>query len=371
MNSCWRWDPCLSHCGPETRTFIDEYFADDRRRILLVAGAGFDPRSTHIPELLSRASGSRLQGYFVREERPDPVQELLRHADQNEAEMVGLVPNSSVARLDVFAGDGAVIGGREITKSVQRVPLDDVTDIVVDTSALTIGVSYPAIKLLYERLHARLPAANLHIMVVDHPVTDRGISPIASDRVDTIHGFRGGFGLDTTAQAARLWVPQLVPGRRAMLERLHVFADPDDVCPILPFPASNPRRPDELFEYYAAELESTWEVDARSMVYADERDPLDLYRTLLRIDTYRRRVFGQVGGSMMILSPLGSKALAIGALMAAIERDLPVAYVEAVGYRVEPSVLAAPLREPDRVLHLWLCGEPYHAQATPACSSGI
>ena len=37
---------------------------------------------------------------------------------------------------------------------------------------------------------------------------------------------------------------------------------------------------------------------------------------------------------MVILSPLGSKALAAGALMAAMERDFPVAYVESMSYSV-------------------------------------
>src|SRR5262249_22321685 len=132
------------------------------------------------------------------------------------------------------------------------------------------------------------------------------------------------------------------------------------VCPILPFPAFHPRYPDELVEFHAVALQNEWQVDARDLVYADETSPLDLYRTILRIDDARQRVFAGVGGSLSILSPIGSKALAVGALMAAVERDFPVIYVESTGYSVD-------LREIDlihqhatgEVIHVWLDGEVY------------
>ena len=68
-------------------------------------------------------------------------------------------------------------------------------------------------------------------------------------------------------------------------------------------------------------------MDTRNIVYADEGDPLDLYRTILRLDDLRKPVFREVGGSLLVLSPLGSRVTALGALMAALERDLPVAYL--------------------------------------------
>ena len=43
-------------------------------------------------------------------------------------------------------------------------------------------------------------------------------------------------------------------------------------------------------------------------------------------------MFAGAGGSLLVLSPLGSKVMALGALMAALERDLPVAHLEPIGY---------------------------------------
>lgn len=133
------------------------------------------------------------------------------------------------------------------------------------------------------------------------------------------------------------------------------------VCPILPFPSSRPRLPDELIEEFAEELRSAWSVDVRDLVYADEKSPLDLYRTILRIDDARRRVFASVGGSQIILSPLGSKALSLGALMAALERDFTILHVEAIGYNVDFE-LADSASVPDELVHIWLNGDAYGNQ---------
>jgi hypothetical protein len=117
---------------------------------------------------------------------------------------------------------------------------------------------------------------------------------------------------------------------------------------------------DELIEEFSDELQSEWQVDARDLIFADEHSPLDLYRTILRIDDARRRVFESVGGSQIILSPLGSKALSLGALMAALERDFTILYVESMGYSVDPKLAATTIpSDSTELVHIWLHGEAY------------
>ena len=133
------------------------------------------------------------------------------------------------------------------------------------------------------------------------------------------------------------------------------------VCPILPFPSSSPRLPDELIEEFAEELQTSWSVDVRDLVYADEKSPLDLYRTILRIDDARRRVFESVGGSQIVLSPIGSKALSLGALMAALERDFTILHVEAIGYTLDISRVDE-VTSTAELVHIWLYGDAYGSQ---------
>lgn len=353
-----RWDRCIYHLGPHTASFLREYLAHARRRVLLVAGAGFDPRSTVAAELISTVAPGRVRGFFLREERPQPDAPLVSRADAHEQALHHLVPGSTVARVDIFAPDNAVVGGRAAVSLVNVLPLDDVTDIFVDLSALSVGIAFPVVRHLLGVTARR--GLNLHVLVADEPATDAGITSTANDVADTVHGFKGGWGLDDHSRASRLWMPQLARGKRPVLERIRQRVQPHAVCPILPFPAANPRQPDELTEHYGEEFENAWQVDTRDVVYASERGPLDLYRTILRMDDARGRVFEEIGGSQIVLSPVGSKALALGALMASLERDFTIMYVEALGYTVDLNRLdAARAGRPVDLVHVWLQGEAY------------
>ena len=235
--------------------------------------------------------------------------------------------------------------------------MQDVDDVVVDVSALSVGTSFPIIRYFLEHIERRRSPGNLHIFVAHDPQLDADIRSIPSDAPGYVHGFKGAATLDRTASAAKLWLPQLANGRRTALGRLFDFVEPHDTCPILPFPSVNPRLGDALAEEYLSELESGWSVDTRNIVYADESDPLDLYRTILRLDDLRKPVFAETGGSLLVLSPLGSKVMALGALMAALERDLPVAHLEPIGYQLGNAVPQDANRL--NLVHIWLEGDVY------------
>lgn len=355
-----KWDPCVWHRAQETDSFINDYFACKDRKVLLVAGAGFDPRATAFSQRLSDVT-SNVSAYLIQEERPDPVSELIDRANVNIIEIKKYIPDLRLEPVDIFDKDNAVIGGRNIVKAISQQAFDGISDIVVDISAMSIGISFPLVRYLIERIAKGSPAINLHLFVMPNAVLDESIIPIAGDTVGCVHGFRGKWALDESANAAKLWLPQLAFGRRQALQRIYDFVAPDDTCPILPFPSSRPRLGDELGEHYLTELESTWEVDPRNVIYAAEDDPLDLYRTVLRIDDLRRPVFEDFGGSQLVLSPTGSKILALGALMAALERELPVVYLESIGYeyKATTSTVVQQISLDAKFSHIWLAGDAY------------
>ena len=357
-----RWDPCVAHRGDEVGEFLASYFTLSDRKVFLIAGAGFDPRSCVLAARLNDAA-TNLRALLVREARPYPQQTQLDRADANTKVLCDLLIDQKVVPVEIFGSDGAVVGGRRIIDVLKQQDLEGVTDVIVDISALSAGTSFPVIRYFIEHSRRGKNATNLHVFVVHDPRLDADIRSIESDAPGYIHGFKGRSTLYDTADAARLWLPQLATGRRAALERLYGFIEPHDTCPILPFPAGDPRLGDVLAEEYLTEIENIWTVDARNIVYADERDPLDLYRTILRLDDLRRPVFAKAGGSMLVLSPLGSKVTALGALMAALERDLPVAYLESIGYELKATV-PEKIDQPD-IMHLWLEGDVY-PQPRPA-----
>ena len=351
-----RWDPCVAHRGPEVNGFLAHYFGRPDRKVLLVAGAGFDPRSRALATRLSDAEAG-VRGLFIRENRPDPSRRLLERAAANMDALCSRFAEQQVEAVEIFGPDGAAVAGRNAINVVRRQSLHDVTDVVIDVSALSTGTSFPIIRYFAEHATREGQSVNVHVFVVHDPQLDGGIRRVSSDAPGHIHGFKGGSTLSGAERAARLWLPQLAAGANVAFRRLYSFVAPHDTCPILPFPSEDARLGDELAEAYLAEFEEAWSVDARNIIYADEEDPLDLYRTILKLDDRRKPVFAETGGSMLVLSPMGSKVMALGALMAALERDLPIAYLETVSYELDAAV-PEECGEPN-LIHLWLEGDVY------------
>ena len=358
----YRWGGCISHSGCDADAFIAEYFGSTHRQVLLIGGAGFDPRSTIVATRLIQANVS-IKAIFYREKRPNTNQELIERGDKNELALSELVDNCDVFPIEIISPEATIIGGRNVIQNLGQQSLDAFTDIIVDISALSMGISFPIIRYLIEHIEERKNLQNLHVLVVHNSTLDATIRTISSDAPSYPHGFKGRLTLDDSAVAATLWLPQLATGRRSAFNRLHEFVAPDDTCPILPFPASNPRLGDILAAEYLSEIETGWSVDTRDIVYADEVDPLDLYRTVLELDDLRKPIFQEFEGSLIVLSPAGNKVIALGALMAAVERDLPVAYLEAVGYNLEQA--AHESNVDPLLIHIWLEGDIY-PQPRPA-----
>jgi hypothetical protein len=364
-----RWGRCVDHHGSAISEFFSRHFGESHRRVLLVGGAGFDPRALTATRLITRVAIGRVDGFFLRERLPYPDSTLLSRAEKQLTQLQALIPSAKVVDVPVFEEDGAVGIGRRVVEEVRSLDLRPYSDIVVDFSALSIGSSFPATRLLLQELEraaaeateaaAKASCVNLHAIVTANPKTDDRIVPYPGPSVEPVHGFRGRYDLDETARAARLWMPQLRGKLTGMLEKIYDYLKPHEVVPVLPFPAHDPRLGDKLIAHYAVELDARWDVDARSIVYADEKNPLDFYRTVLRIDDGRQPVFASTGGSLLLLSPLGSKVLALGAMMAAIERDLPVIYVQALSYTAELDGEDEAQYTDEDLVHVWLLGEAY------------
>jgi hypothetical protein len=109
-------------------------------------------------------------------------------------------------------------------------------------------------------------------------------------------------------------------------------------------------------------LYDVWEVQPNDVVYAIEDDPMDLYRTITAIYKRYTKVFESIEPSHVVLTPSGSKTLAIGGLLAAIEHDLPVRYVEAVAYDVKWDLVDQARPDAGTPIHLWFAGD--------ACAEG-
>ncbi len=354
------WDNCVTHFDQDATHFINDYFGDGQRRCFLIAAAGFDPRSPIIPNLLSTALGDNLHALFIREERGETADESLREsADQNETELRKGIANSRVEPIPIFdPADNAPVGGNRLAALLSGLELPEgTTDVVLDMSALSMGIAFPAAKILVE-IADRNPNLNMHLMIASNPEMDVSIVGEPGEKVQAVRGFAGNAGRESEYPKARIWLPQLAKKRGAALERIKAsLTDIYKVCPILPFPARDPRRADLLIEEFGVEIREDWEVDPRDFLYVSEKNPLDSFRSIATLKKRYDKTVKGIYDPQLILSPVGSKVMAAGAMMAAIKYDLTVQYVEVLRYELDETAAKAPKMD---IVHVWLDGPIYN-----------
>ncbi|RWY84660.1 hypothetical protein EHI44_18595 [Rhizobium leguminosarum] len=366
------WNNCVTHFDQAVDEFVGQHFADTDTRCLLIAGAGFDPRARRIAEKLAAVMGERLRAFFIREERGDPSADLKSKADENEAALRALVVNSSVNTIRIFAEDGAPVAGQRLIEALREfVWPDDTTDIVLDLSALSLGIAFPAAKFVLDNFEssARL---NFHLMVSSNPELDAKILGEPSPQAISVRGFPDPTAEFAERPVARIWLPHLAHGSASKLQKIRaLYPEVYKVCPLVPFPARNPRRADELLTEYLPQLVDEWDVDPRDLIYVSERNPLDSYRTITTLkERYDRSVKG-IYQPQLILSPLGSKVMAAGAMMAAIQHELPVQYVETLRYDYDPGSHEPTSEYLEMTVHVWLHGPIYAGFRSGAPSGEI
>ena len=57
--------------------------------------------------------------------------------------------------IEIFSPEDTEIGGRNVIQNLDQQSLDEFTDIIVDISALSMGISFPIIRYLIERIEHR------------------------------------------------------------------------------------------------------------------------------------------------------------------------------------------------------------------------
>lgn len=359
MNQRAHWENCLTHFDDGVEHFIKEYFSSADRKCILIAGAGFDPRARLVASRLAAAMGENLSGLFIREDRGDPAQNLRNLADQNEQELRRIVKNCSVKTIQIFSSeDNAAIGGHHMVSLLSTFDWpEDITDIVLDMSALSMGVGFPAAKMLIDKCEIN-PALNLHLMIASNPELDDRIVGEPSLQPQAVRGFAGPSPYQAMP-VARIWLPQLARGRIETLRKIRATHESVyKVCPVVPFPARNPRRADELLSEYQPALVDEWKVDARDYIYVSEKNPLDCYRTVSTLTKRYDKTVREVFFPQIILSPLGSRVIAAGAMMASVRHGLSVHYLETLRYELR-SPLPSQYEDKDMIVHIWLHGPIY------------
>ncbi|MFN7138127.1 MAG: hypothetical protein ACK4UN_02190 [Limisphaerales bacterium] len=364
-----RWNDAMQESGERLRSFWAFHFNERRRKTLFVLSKGFDPRMClGLQMLLEVSSNVDVDVCLIEfDEGPtSPSRSYLDLVDKNIKQLESLMLGRSIRRVPLVSHseDGRRVTSQNAFQLFRKfTDLRGYSDVILDISASPRGVFLPvAARILHLvdslNVASQLSPINFHIVVAEDSVLDGKIHDEGvEERADYIPPFRGGMDREATSGQPRVWIPILGEHQRVQLERIYDLVTPDEICPVLPSPARNPRRGDNLIQDYHTLLFDSWKVEPRNIIYGTEHNPFEVYRQISQAIWSYRESFVPLGGSKFVLSALSSKLLSIGTLLLAYDFkqnnvEIGIAHVDCHGYHIAPEGISA-----SELFGLWITGE--------------
>ena len=360
-----RWyEKCVVHCDDnDASDFFADYFKESSRTCLVIGGVSFDPRSSGVIKYLHEVLGSRLTALVIMENRSSVTVKQKKRTESRLAKIRKCCAGAKIIEenVDIFAPDNAVIGGRKIVNVLHNFDYTLYTDIVLDMSALSPGISFSAANYIYQYGDKTQGEVNIHLVSSPNQNLDKAIQPKFSDIVSGVHGF-GKENLMGDENEYVLWLPVLTDSEPSALNTIYKGVNPDDIYPILPFPSEDTKIGDHIAYQVFQLVRSDFSrdialVEPQNFLYSDERQPLDIYRSLIRLKDKWKEVFEASGKLSIILSLQGGKTPSIGVLMAALDCKFPVIYIEALSYTIDDWNKVEAASGKSRLVHVWLSGK--------------
>ena len=364
-----RWDPYILAGADEFEPFWKDHLKGRRREMLFLLGRGFDPRALkairQIRELGALPSVWLLAFENGQEDSPRRTELTVR----NREALADLVGEEGIVELPVNIGmAGRANATSRNTRSAisKQDTTTTVDDVVIDISAMPRVVALSAIaKLIHDQdgADASGKSTNLHVVAAESVRTDLDARGSLMDEVTSLVGFSGRLNEESTEHVPRVWFPVLGERQRERLQLIQNHLNPDEICPVIPFPSRDPRRGDQIIAEHIELLFEDFRVEPSNILRASEFNPFEAYRQLfLAMDRYRRALT-ELGGCKAYVSPLSSKLLSVGALLACYDHQ----FGEIDGMKlhvgmpyVETSVYADPDGEDDvksELYSMWIRGE--------------
>jgi hypothetical protein len=371
-----RWRDYAMSRGEAFDEFWTRHAAEPGRRILFIVGRGFDPRAPMGLQRLVKAAATcaiDVVALHFDDELASDSSEQRAAADANFLAFGHAVAGRGTVeeRAVRFRNEknDSVADRSAANLFADAAQLGAYTDLVVDISAMPRVVYFPLLsRLIYfhDTLYeSAAPTPNVHVVVSEDPRTDTLIREHGiEEEAKFLHPFEGPFNREAKGEQRTVWIPVMGEDRTHQFERMFVLVKPTDneVCPVLPSPARNPRRGDDIVMQYQKLLFDEIRLEPRHIIYASEFNPFDVYRQVRRTVLHYHAVLQLIGGCRVALSAMCSKVMSLGILLVAYELkqsdiEVGIAHIECQGYDV-PADLAVEV-EP---VGVWLAGECYRKE---------
>lgn len=340
------WDHYVFRHGNAVHDLWDDLMKDRPVDLLYIAGRGFDVRAqTVMREFVTgqRGSGRKtasaklLMLGFEGYELDDSI---VRLTEENAVALEALFsPLGSAETITIAVPDGEEEASpsdalRQRVKTVLD-EMDGKTDIILDVSSLP-RATYLA--LLTNILHKLVPTkdvaldkphplyangVNFHVLVAEDAHLDGQIrAEDPSNDLVMIPGFITAWQAESLQDRPLVWFPVLGENRVNQLQKIidsALIPMGAEVCPVVPHPSKDPRRADNLLVEYRGPLFDSRKTPTSNILYAHESHPFEAYRQLLGAMQRYKNSMSIMGGCRLVMTPLGSKLITLGAGLACFE----------------------------------------------------
>lgn len=375
-----RWDPYLLASGEKAGSLLTEHFsAKDTRKILFILGKGFDIRMNFVlKKLLADMPSLDIDFWLVcYDEGGDSTSHKYKeYVDKNMAEFTDLIGTSICIhkQISLWKEEGnrkRRIGDREAAAIVNDIKdIENYTEIFVDISALPRGIYFSLIgKILHliDTMPLETPKINFIVTAAENARID---SCIVENTIDTegkfLMGFMGGVKSSSERGESLIWLPIIGEDKEPHIRVAHEELDPTEVCPLFPFPAKDPHRPDALLIKYHKLLFDVIKVEPQNLMYVPEQNPFEAYKILVQTVRNYYHSLEILSGCRAALSTFSSKLLSIGTLLAAYQVNIVdnldiigVMNVDAKGYDILELDQMENFNQNSELFVIWLTGDPY------------
>lgn len=340
------WDHYVFRRGNAVHDLWDDLMTDRPVDLLYIAGRGFDIRAqTVMREFVTGQRGSgrktaRAKLLMLGFEGYELDDSIMKLTEENAAALEALFsPLGSAETITIAVPDGEDEASPSDTLR-QRVKavLDEVdgkTDIILDVSSLP-RATYLA--LLTNILHKLVPTkdvatdkphplyangVNFHVLVAEDAHLDGQIrAEDPSNDLVMIPGFITAWQAESQQDRPLVWFPVLGENRVNQLQKIidsALIPMEAEVCPVVPHPSKDPRRADNLLVEYRGPLFDSRKTPTSNILYAHESHPFEAYRQLLGAMRRYENSMSIMGGCRLVMTPLGSKLITLGAGLACFE----------------------------------------------------
>ncbi|MDB5761584.1 MAG: allophanate hydrolase subunit 1 [Herminiimonas sp.] len=387
------WDQYVFRRGADVEDMWDSMFRVRREakrpvRLLYIAGRGFDMRAQGVMSKFAdslKASGCEIEKadlLLVGFKDYQLSSELQEQTEANAAALKAtfrplgevdtlMIGTEAEGEDDISAGNALRLGTAELLGRVS-----DQTDIVLDVSSLPriayLSFMLGLLELLTDAATVSTLSAkgvNFQVLVGEDAALDSHIqSEDPSNNLVLIPGYSSALQVESMQDWPLVWFPVLGENRTAQLQKvMSVVPELAEICPVLPHPSRDLRRGDKLLLEYRSLLFDTRETPLSNVLYAHEAHPFEAYRQLLGAMTRYRQSMTVVGGCRLVVTPLASKLITLGAALACFEMKFqgargPLDYSVAIPYAEPRRYVASPAMlqqsKPD-ISALVLTGEAY------------